>query len=247
MDNFPQIIEHKGQNVVNARELHEFLDSKQEFSNWMKNRINKFGFTENQDYTSFDKIIKRENGATTRTEYAITLDMAKELSMVENNDRGREARRYFIECEKQLRDPSRMSRLEIAKMLVEAEEEKIRYQRQAELQSVELKKAAPKVEYFEQVLQSEEGIPVSKIAKEFGMGAPSLNRMLHQRGIQYQQNGTWLLYHKYQNRGYTKTKTHSFVDEYGKMRTTMHTYWTEKGRLFIHEIMKDRPRNTKRE
>jgi len=100
MEEIIKITEKDGRKAVNARELHAFLESKQEFANWIKGRIEKYGFVENQDYSSFDNIVKRENGATVRKEYALSLDMAKELSMVENNEKGRLARKYFIECEK---------------------------------------------------------------------------------------------------------------------------------------------------
>ena len=80
--------------------LHAFLESKQQFQDWIKNRINKYGFVENQDFVSFHKIMKRETGATRVTEYALTIGMAKELSMVENNKKGKIARQYFIRCEK---------------------------------------------------------------------------------------------------------------------------------------------------
>lgn len=94
------IDERNGKRAVNARDLWMFLESKQEFANWMKSRIEKYGFVENQDYSSFDNVVKRETGATVRKEYALSIDMAKELSMIENNEKGRDARRYFIECEK---------------------------------------------------------------------------------------------------------------------------------------------------
>lgn len=85
---------------VSARELHEFLQSKQDFSTWIKAKIKKYGFVENQDYTSFHKIVERTKGGTILIEYDLTMDMAKELAMVEANDRGRQARQYFIECER---------------------------------------------------------------------------------------------------------------------------------------------------
>lgn len=96
---------------VNARELHEFLESKQLFANWISNRINQYGFEENVDFIMvlsteqvFNKIIKNpeslENkGGRPTKEYFIALDMAKELSMVERNEKGRQARKYFIACE----------------------------------------------------------------------------------------------------------------------------------------------------
>lgn len=90
--------------VVNARELWKALGSKQEFANWIKNRIESYGFQENSDYISFDEVIKRATGATTKKEYLLTLDTAKEIAMVENNEKGRMVRRYFIEAEKRYRE-----------------------------------------------------------------------------------------------------------------------------------------------
>lgn len=92
MEEIIKITEYNGKRVVNARELHQFLESKQDFSNWIKNRIEKYGFVENQDYCSFNKIIEREIGATTRVEYALSVDMAKELSMVRDIEKGRMTR-----------------------------------------------------------------------------------------------------------------------------------------------------------
>ncbi|MCP4668095.1 MAG: phage antirepressor Ant, partial [Deltaproteobacteria bacterium] len=94
--------EINGENInsVDARELHEFLESRQEYTSWIKNRISKYDFAQGIDFTSFDNSIKRETGSTTRTEYIVSIDMAKELSMVEKNEKGKQARKYFIECEK---------------------------------------------------------------------------------------------------------------------------------------------------
>lgn len=85
--------------AVNARELWKFLGSKQEFANWIKSRIHEYGFKENDDFLTN---LSKSHGRPSK-DYIITLDMAKELAMVENNDKGRQARRYFIEIEKQYR------------------------------------------------------------------------------------------------------------------------------------------------
>ena len=87
--------------TVSARELHTFLEVNTKFADWIKNRINEYDFVENQDFLTVSKNL--ENGGRS-IEYYITLDMAKELSMVERNDKGKQARRYFIECEKKLRE-----------------------------------------------------------------------------------------------------------------------------------------------
>lgn len=85
-------------NSADARELHSFLNSERQYANWIQDRITQYGFIENQDY-----VIKiTYTGRRPRKEYFVTLDMAKELCMVENNDKGKEARRYFIKCEKEL-------------------------------------------------------------------------------------------------------------------------------------------------
>lgn len=86
--------------TVNARELHEFLESKQDFSTWIKKRISDYEFIENQDFIKLHKKMELSKTGQVATEYHISLDMAKELSMVERNEKGKQARRYFIECEK---------------------------------------------------------------------------------------------------------------------------------------------------
>jgi len=87
-------------NSVDARELHKFLESGQQFSNWIKNRIKQYDFTESIDFITINNSIY----SPPRIDYAITLDMAKELSMVENNEKGKQARKYFIACEKKLKE-----------------------------------------------------------------------------------------------------------------------------------------------
>lgn len=89
--------------AVNARDLWKFLESKQDFSTWIKRRIEKYDFIEGQDYLLHKFVEQLPSGAKHCIEYLISLDMAKELAMVENNERGRQARQYFIEVEKRYR------------------------------------------------------------------------------------------------------------------------------------------------
>lgn len=84
---------------VNARDLHAFLGSKRDFSTWIKDRIKPYDFIEGVDFRSFTEIVEREVGATTRIEYILSINMAKELSMLEGSNRGKQARQYFIACE----------------------------------------------------------------------------------------------------------------------------------------------------
>ncbi|HEB8069345.1 TPA: antA/AntB antirepressor family protein [Campylobacter jejuni] len=87
-------------NSANAREIFQFLNSEQEYANWIKNRISHYDFIENQDYI-IELVYTK---GRPRKEYYVTLNMAKELCMVENNEKGRQARRYFIDCEKRLKN-----------------------------------------------------------------------------------------------------------------------------------------------
>ena len=91
--------------TVNARELHSFLESSQDFSDWIKNRIQQYGFVEGVDYL-IHKFTDNPLGGRPTIDYHITVDMAKELAMVERNDKGRQARQYFIECERRLKQPA---------------------------------------------------------------------------------------------------------------------------------------------
>ena len=90
--------------TVNARDLHVFLEVGRDFSNWIKDRIDEYGFLENQDFVCSPNLASKGRGGHNRIDYHLTLDMAQELGMVERNDKGREIRRYFIACRKRLLD-----------------------------------------------------------------------------------------------------------------------------------------------
>lgn len=93
----------------------------------------------------------------------------------------------------------------------------------------------PKAHYCDLILQSRNTVPVSLIAKDYGMSAAAFNRMLHNLGIQFPTGGTWLLYQKYARKGYTQTRTYHV----GERTSATHTCWTQKGRRFLYEMLKD--------
>lgn len=104
--------------LVDARVLHQFLEVGRDFSNWIKGRIEEFDFRENEDYllAKIGEQVPHQGGLrmTERLDYHLTLDMAKELAMVERTAQGKQARRYFIACEKALharREPSALARV----------------------------------------------------------------------------------------------------------------------------------------
>ena len=173
-----------GSQVVSARELHEFLESKQEFANWIKNRIDKYGFVENQDFEVFDNFINNPNGGRPLKEYALTLDTAKELAMVEGNEKGRQARRYFIECEKKLRDVVSNQQLYIPKTLPEA----LRAYADEVEKNIKLeekvKELEPKGQYFDKLVDRVVLTNFRDTAKELGLGQNAfINKLIELRYI----------------------------------------------------------------
>lgn len=92
----------------------------------------------------------------------------------------------------------------------------------------------PKATYYDLCLQNKTLLSVTKIAKDYGMSGNALNSLLHELGVQYKQGDVWLLYQKHADKGYTQSKTHVIDSE----RSAFHTYWTQSGRLFIYELLK---------
>ncbi|MDU3503789.1 MAG: P22AR C-terminal domain-containing protein, partial [Haemophilus parainfluenzae] len=102
---FNGLIQNQPVQLCNARELHTFLEIQTRYNDWIKNRISEYGFIQDEDYLV---ITERTNGRP-RKEYHITLDMGKELGMVERNERGRQIRKYFIECERRATQPKQIA------------------------------------------------------------------------------------------------------------------------------------------
>lgn len=237
MNELIKITEYNGNQAVSARDLHKFLEITERFSSWFE-RMLQYGFVKNIDYQGCEFFNALAN--QTLTDYALTLDCAKEISMIQRSKKGKEAREYFIECEKQLRSgkfalPTTYKEA-LQSLLIEVEA-KERLQAQNELQAKELEKQAPKVAYYDEVLTSQSTYNANQIAKELGMSAVTLNKKLHELKVQYKQGGQWLLYHPHQNKGYTKTVTYTYTDSKGETCTNSSTVWTEKGRAFIHSII----------
>lgn len=111
-------------------------------------------------------------------------------------------------------------------------ENKIKDQQIAELK--------PKASYYDLILQCSGLLSVTEIAKDYGLSAKALNKMLHDHGIQFNQSGVWFLYSKYQSCGYTQTKTQNYSKTDGTQGARVHTYWTQKGRLFLYDLLKRR-------
>lgn len=107
----------------------------------------------------------------------------------------------------------------------------------AAAQKQQIAELQPKASYYDLVHQCKDLVPTSVIAKDYGWSARHMNNWLHEHGIQYKQGKIWLLYQKYAPMGYTSTKTYSVPDSYGIPHNRTYMYWTQKGRLFIYQLM----------
>ena len=98
----------------------------------------------------------------------------------------------------------------------------------------------PKATYLDRILQSKDTVSITQIAKDYGLSGQQLNQILHEDKVQYKLNGQWLLYQKHQDKGYTKSQTIDVLHNSGERTVKMNTKWSQKGRLFIHELLSKR-------
>lgn len=107
-----------------------------------------------------------------------------------------------------------------------------------QIQAGQIAELKPRANYCDIVLATKDLVPITLIAKDYGMSATEMNKILHEHGYQYKRNKTWVLYDKYADKGYTSSKTHVYEDCYGREHSQMSTQWTQSGRLFIYNELK---------
>lgn len=183
MEQLIKITEQDGNQVVSARELHDFLEVDSKFTDWCK-RMFEYGFEEDIDY-SLLKIGKRN--AHNKIDYALTLDCAKEISMLQRSDKGKQARKYFIDCEKRLLygKIKLPNKIELAKMLIESEEEKEQLEYEKQILLNENYKLQDKTALMDKVLDADEKIDIGQASKilELPFGRNTMFAKLREMGI----------------------------------------------------------------
>ena len=230
----------EGKQLVSARELHEGLEVGKKFTDWIKNRINKYGFEENEDYTIINNEVQSQNRERTYLEqdYIITIDMAKELCMVENNELGRQFRKYFIECEKKLKQQAPQDYLSALKQLVAAEEERIKLQQKNQEQQLLLEEQQPKVEFYDDVAGSKDAVAMKEVAKVLGikgLGRNKLFKFLRDKKILDRNN---MPYQEYVDRVYFRVIEQRYNTNNGDIKMTFTTLVYNKGIEYIRKLLK---------
>ena len=227
-----------GEPTVLGRELHEFLGVKTLYKDWFP-RMVEYGFTEGKDFNPLKNEQVRFEGnrevARELLDHLLTIDMAKEICMIQRTEVGKQARQYFIQVEKDYNSPEKI----MARALRIAEKELGTLKLENKVQAQQIAELQPKATYYDLILQCPSLLSVTEIAKDYGLSAKGLNKILHDNGVQYSQSGVWFLYAKYQDKGYTSTKTQNYNRPDGTQGSRVHTYWTQKGRLFLYGLLKD--------
>lgn len=192
-------------------------------------------FIENVDYQVLRKNAENSNGGRPTNEYKLTLSCMEFFIARKVRPVFEVYRQVFHKVAKH-----ELSRKELALMVLQAEEEKERLllennhlSETVNLQTEELQKAAPKVNYYDTHLQSVNTLTSTQVAKQIGMVAEKLHKKLNEVGIIFYQSGQWLLYSPYSAWKLHDTRTNTFTRSDGSTGTNSYTVWTEKGRRFI--------------
>ena len=157
--------------------------------------------------------------------------------MIQRSEAGRKFRQYFIKVEKAWNSPEAvMARaLQFANnQLSLVKKQNLELLETVAVQNQQIAEMQPKASYYDLILQNKNTVPITQIAKDYGMSGRKFNELLHELGVQYKFRKTWLLYQHYAECGYTQSRTYA-IDE---SRSVMHTYWTQKGRLFLYDLLK---------
>ncbi|EGT4825418.1 phage antirepressor protein [Clostridioides difficile] len=128
--------------------------------------------------------------------------------------------------------------IERAKRWIEEQKEKEQLQLEGKMKDQVIKELKPKADYTDMILKNKGLVTITQIAKDYGMSGKEMNKILHERGIQYKQSGQWLLYKQYQGKGYTHSETIDITRSDGMTDVKMTTKWTQKGRLFLYDLLK---------
>lgn len=222
--------------VVSGRQLHQVLGVKKRFSAWFEQYSDIF--SKGYDFTGVPggTPVRGGNGNIQYLDdYAISVDMAKHIAMMTKTAKGNEVRQYFIQVEKDFNSPEKI----MARALKIADSKIISLEHKNEVLQLELEEARKQTDYLDLILQTKDMLTTTQIAQDYGMSANKFNQILKQVGIQRKVNGQWILYTKYQGKGYIASRTFDYVGKDNKVHSKITTVWTQLGRRFIYEKLKD--------
>jgi anti-repressor protein len=212
---------------VNARGLWEFLEVNRDFSNWIKDQIERLDLEENIDYNKKGETIGIKKNA--RFEYFLEIDIAKEVAMISQTSRGKQARKYFIECEKKLRgnQPKQLTRLEILELALASEKENIFLKQK-------LEEAKPALEFSEKVKETKNLITIADFAQLHGIGQNKMYGILRKNKFLKSSISGWNMpFQKWIDEGLFEVKEYVYTRKNGKDYTNIKTMLAGKGQVYL--------------
>lgn len=222
------------QQLLSARDLHKGLGLKRQFTDWVKQNFK--DFEENTDFVFTPQSVNMPNGGTKQIkDYFLTIDMAKQLCLMSRTEKGKQYRKYLIEVERKWNDPQEVVKRGYAILQNENTQLKLENKNL----TVQLEESNKKASYLDVILGTPDALAITQIAADYGYGAVNFNKLLKQVGIQHKVNGQWILYKVYMGKGYVVSQAFTFKDHLGKDRSKTTTYWTQKGRKLIYDVLKD--------
>ena len=223
------LTDNDGVQAVMGRDLHKFLEVTTPYRKWFPRMVD-YGFIAGQDYADKNVRVERMNrGAVEVTDHIISLDMAKEISMIQRTDKGKQARQYFIECERRAKQPTingaELTRMELIQIAMNAETERL----QLEAKNKELE---PKADAYDEFIDATGKYNIGTVAKMFGKGQNWLFRELRNSGVLISKGAMRNTpYQQYMH--HFEVKAHSFERSNGEQGVSYTTYVQPSGIQFI--------------
>lgn len=229
------------QPTVSARDLYKQLEINKRFSAWFE--TNSQGFTENEDFTSVLTGTVVNNGANRELQdYLLTVDMAKHICLMSRTEKGKQCRQYLIDLEKAWNTPEQVfaRALKMADQTIAKLKDSVKsLSTEVNMKNQIIGELKPKADYYDEILKNPGLVTITQIAKDYGMSGKKMNEVLHNIGVQYKQSDQWLLYSKYHNLSYTHSETVNITRADGRPDVKMTTKWTQKGRIFLYDKLKE--------
>ena len=247
--------EENDKQLVSARELYEFIDGKERFTRWI-GRMFEYGFVEHVDYEAVNIFVQCQNGigGTNKMDYALTIDCAKQIAMLQRNAQGQQVRAYFIKCEELLKEKLKKQELVLPKdypsalrALADAEEEKMKaleIAKENELKVKErdkyIKSNHHKVDFYDDCVYEDDETTYDMngaakiVMAKYNKGRNTMMDILRFYGVLMQDN---LPYEKYIRSGYFTVKITKPKDKFGNPKTCKSTIVTSKGVTFMKKTI----------
>jgi phage anti-repressor protein/phage antirepressor YoqD-like protein len=224
--------------TVNARDLHAFLEVRKDFSDWIKAQLDGT-FTQGIDFETFPPKGERENQALSgwkvRIDYALTIDCAKHIAMMSRTEKGRQARDYFLECERRAKNP--VPAIAVPQTLPEALRLAANLAEKAAALECKIVEQAPKIAALSRIEASEKSLTFTQSAKVLGVKREELIRRLHAEGWIYRQNKSWVAHAAAIRAGRLEYKETHYTDNDGHEQVNPYCHLTPKGMTQIATIL----------